>query len=194
MPASLTLLDRLPVTANGKLDRHALPDPAADDRRGRPPGSATERRLAGIWSEVLGFPVRVADRRFFELGGDSLSALRLVARLRLIAPRGGIGVADLLRDPTIAELAARIDAGAEAADEGLAPTVRLSAGQPESDRPVLVLFPGLLVSTREYEPLVAHLGPGRRRTASCAPPWWRRSGRCRRWPTSPTPMPSGCAA
>lgn len=160
VPASLTLLDRLPVTANGKLDRHALPDPAADDRRGRPPGSATERRLAGIWSEVLGFPVRVADRRFFELGGDSLSALRLVARLRLIAPRGGIGVADLLRDPTIAELAARIDAGAEAADEGLAPTVRLSAGQPESDRPVLVLFPGLLVSTREYEPLVAHLGPG----------------------------------
>ncbi len=160
VPASLTILDRLPVTANGKVDRNALPDPAADDRRGRPPGTATERRLAGIWSECLGFPVRVADRRFFELGGDSLSALRLVARLRLIAPRGGIGVADLLRDPTIAELAARIDAGSEAADaEGLAPLVRLSAGRPESGRPLLVLFPGLLVSTREYEPLVAHLGP-----------------------------------
>ena len=159
VPASLTLLDRLPVNANGKLDRNALPDPAADDRRGRPPGSATERRLAGIWSEVLGFPVRVADRRFFALGGDSLSALRLVARLRLIAPRGGIGVADLLRDPTIADLAARIDAEAEATDEGLTPTVRLSAGG-GSERPLLVLFPGLLVSTREYEPLVAHLGPG----------------------------------
>jgi amino acid adenylation domain-containing protein len=160
VPASLTLLERLPVNTNGKLDRNALPDPAADDRRGRPPGSATERRLAGIWSEVLGFPVRVADRRFFELGGDSLSALRLVARLRLIAPRGGIGVADLLRDPTIADLAARVDADAEAADEGLAPTVRLSAGGGGSGRPLLVLFPGLLVSTREYEPLVAHLGPG----------------------------------
>jgi amino acid adenylation domain-containing protein len=159
VPASLTLLDRLPVTTNGKLDRNALPDPAADDRRGRPPGTATERRLAGIWSEVLGFPVRVADRRFFALGGDSLSALRLVARLRLIAPRGGIGVADLLRDPTIAELAARIDAGAAAAEEGLAPMVRLSAGRAASGRPLLVLFPGLLVSTREYEPLVARLGP-----------------------------------
>jgi amino acid adenylation domain-containing protein len=159
VPASLTLLDRLPVTANGKLDRNALPDPAADDRRGRPPGNATERRLAGIWSEVLGFPVRVADRRFFELGGDSLSALRLVARLRLIAPRGGIGVADLLRDPTIAELAARIEAGAASAEDGPAALVRLSAGRPGSGRPLLVLFPGLLVSTREYEPLVAHLGP-----------------------------------
>ena len=168
VPASLTLLDRLPVTANGKLDRNALPDPAADDRRGRPPGTATERRLAGIWSESLGFPVRVADRRFFELGGDSLSALRLVARLRLIAPRGGIGVADLLRDPTIAELAARIDAGSEAGSGGgsdvagddLAPLIRLSAGRAGNGRPLLVLFPGLLVSTREYEPLVARLGPG----------------------------------
>ncbi|SDN69087.1 amino acid adenylation domain-containing protein [Methylobacterium phyllostachyos] len=159
VPASLTLLARLPVTANGKLDRKALPDPAADDRRGRPPGTATERRLAGIWSEILGFPVRVADRRFFELGGDSLSALRLVARLRLIAPRGGIGVADLLRDPTIAELAARIEAGGACAAEDLAPTIRLSAGRAGSGRPLLVLFPGLLVSTREYEPLVAHLGP-----------------------------------
>lgn len=159
VPASLTLLDRLPVTANGKLDRNALPDPAADDRRGRPPGTTTERRLAGIWSEVLGFPVRVADRRFFELGGDSLSALRLVARLRLIAPWGGIGVADLLRDPTIAELATRIEAGAASAEDGPAPMIQLSAGRPGSGRPLLVLFPGLLVSTREYEPLVAHLGP-----------------------------------
>jgi amino acid adenylation domain-containing protein len=159
VPASLTLLDRLPVTANGKLDRNALPDPAADDRRGRPPGTATERRLAVIWSEVLGFPVRVADRRFFDLGGDSLSALRLVARLRLIAPRGGIGVADLLRDPTLAELAARIDAGSDAAEDGPAPLVRLSAGRAGGGRPLLVLFPGLLVSTREYEPLVARLGP-----------------------------------
>jgi amino acid adenylation domain-containing protein len=160
VPASLTLLDRLPVTANGKLDRNALPDPAADDRRGRPPGTATERRLAGIWSEVLGYPVRLADRRFFALGGDSLSALRLAARLRLIAPQGGIGVADLLRDPTIAELAARIEAGAPPATEGLAPLVALSAGRAGRGRPLLVLFPGLLVSTREYEPLVARLGPG----------------------------------
>lgn len=159
VPAFLTLLDRLPVTANGKLDRAALPDPAADDRRGRVPGSATERRLAGIWSEVLGYPVRVADRRFFELGGDSLSALRLVARLRLIAPQGGIGVADLLRNPTIAELAARIEAGTCPDEDGLAPMVRLSGGRAGSRRPLLVLFPGLLVSTREYEPLVERLGP-----------------------------------
>ncbi|MGH1590407.1 thioesterase domain-containing protein [Methylobacterium phyllosphaerae] len=112
-----------------------------------------------MWSEILGYPVRVADRRFFELGGDSLSALRLVARLRLIAPRGGVGLADLLRDPTLTELAARIDAGSDSAEAGPAPLVRLSAGRAGSGRPLLVLFPGLLVSTREYEPLVARLGP-----------------------------------
>lgn len=160
VPARLTLLDRLPIQASGKLDRSALPDSNVDDRPGRPPGSDTERRLARIWSEVLGFPVEAADRRFFELGGDSLSALRLVARLRLIAPRGGIQIADLLRDPTIEELAARIDAGANLADEGLAPMVRLSSGRAGTGLPLLVLFPGLLVSTREYEPLIAHLGVG----------------------------------
>ncbi|MFK5595867.1 amino acid adenylation domain-containing protein [Methylobacterium sp. HMF5984] len=160
VPASLTILPGLPVTINGKLDRNALPDPAADDRRGRPPGTALERRLAAIWSEVLGNHVPVVDRSFFALGGDSLSALRLVARLRLIAPQGGIGVADLLRDPTIVELAARIEADAGASDDGLAPMVRLASGEPKSDAALLVLFPGLLVSTREYEPLVAHLGAG----------------------------------
>ncbi len=108
---------------------------------------------------MLGYPIRDADRRFFALGGDSLSALRLVGRLRLIAPRGGIGVADLLRDPSIAELAARIDAGASTDEDSLAPMVRLSAGRPGSGKPLLVLFPGLLVSTREYEPLVQRLGP-----------------------------------
>ncbi|WP_245930672.1 amino acid adenylation domain-containing protein [Methylobacterium radiodurans] len=158
IPASLTVLPRLPVGANGKIDRLALPDPA-EAGTGRRPGSATERRLAAIWSEVLGYPVEAVDCPFLALGGDSLSALRLLGRLRLIAPQGGIGVADLLRNPTIAELAARIDAGGAGAADGLAPMVRLAPGRPGSARPLLVLFPGLLVSTREYEPLVAHLGP-----------------------------------
>ncbi len=158
IPASLTVLPRLPVTPNGKIDRQALPDPAAEEA-GRPPGSATERRLAAIWTEVLGYPVNAVDRPFLALGGDSLSALRLLGRLRLIAPQGGIGVADLLRNPTIADLAARIDGGGAGDADGLAPLVRLALGRPGSGRPLLVLFPGLLVSTREYEPLVAHLGP-----------------------------------
>ncbi|MGU3540840.1 amino acid adenylation domain-containing protein [Methylobacterium sp. A54F] len=169
VPARLTILDRLPVTPNGKVDRKALPDPGAGEAAIRAPGTATERRLAGIWSEILGTPVMDAERPFFALGGDSLSALRLVARLRLIAPGGGIGVADLLRDPTIAALAARIEAGREedgqGADEGegggpgtLAPLVTLNAG--DAGSPLLVLFPGLLVSTREYEPLVQSLGAG----------------------------------
>ncbi|UMY16831.1 amino acid adenylation domain-containing protein [Methylobacterium organophilum] len=158
VPARLVVLDRLPVTTNGKVDRRALPDPAADEAPARAPEGPTETRLARIWSEILGYPVKAADRPFFECGGDSLSALRLVARLRLIAPQGGIGVADLLRNPTIAALAERIEAGrGETGGDALAPVVELSRGG-DSAAPLLVLFPGLLVSTREYEPLVAHLG------------------------------------
>ncbi len=192
VPANLTLLDRFPVTPNGKLDRAALPDPSADDRRGRPPGTATERRLAGIWSEVLGYPVATVDRPFFALGGDSLSALRLVARLRLIAPRGGIGVADLLRDPTIADLAARIDAGAVAGDEGLAPTIRLATGDPRSGKPLLVLFPvssSAPGNTSRWSPPSA---PARRPTASSAPRSSKPCAPSPRWQTSPPPMRGGC--
>jgi len=152
------VVERLPVTANGKVDRNALPHPEADARAARPPSSAIEKRLAGIWSEILGYRVEAADRPFFACGGDSLSALRLVARLRLIAPQGGVSVADLLRNPTIAALAERIEAGADG-ESGLAPLVRLSRGTGHGTEqgPLLVLFPGLLVSTREYEPLVEHL-------------------------------------
>lgn len=110
----------LPLTDNGKIDRKALlgltreldtgldavPDSSGDlDRTSTP----TERRLATAWAEVLGIPPARIDRQadFFELGGTSLSALRLAIRLKR-----AVSLADLTAHPTLADLARLVDARA----------------------------------------------------------------------------------
>ncbi|MGW2052206.1 non-ribosomal peptide synthetase [Streptomyces sp. NPDC001858] len=87
VPATFLRLDRFPVTANGKLDRRALPQPslAAGTADGRPPETDTEIALAGIFRDVLHLGDDVdlgVDNDFFRLGGDSISAARLVACAR----------------------------------------------------------------------------------------------------------------
>jgi nonribosomal peptide synthetase protein BlmVII len=82
IPSAYVLLDQLPRTAHGKLDRTALPDP--DLSRGgsaAPPRTSTERELAGLWHELLGVGSIGVEDNFFELGGDSLLVTRLHARL-----------------------------------------------------------------------------------------------------------------
>jgi amino acid adenylation domain-containing protein len=83
VPAAVVVLNALPLTPNGKLDRRGLPDPPpAAARADQEPGSATERLVAQVWSEVFGVPRVGVDDDFFELGGHSLLATRTVARLR----------------------------------------------------------------------------------------------------------------
>jgi amino acid adenylation domain-containing protein len=83
IPAAVVIMDSLPLTANGKLDRAALPAP---DRRERPPGlpprTELERRLCEVFAEVLTLPSVGTDENFFAIGGHSLLATRLISRIR----------------------------------------------------------------------------------------------------------------
>jgi amino acid adenylation domain-containing protein len=82
-PEALVVLDELPRTPNGKLDRAALPTPAAPPPRpARPPNSPLEAFICARYATVLGLPQVDPEASFFALGGNSLQAMRLVARLR----------------------------------------------------------------------------------------------------------------
>jgi amino acid adenylation domain-containing protein len=113
LPSELVLLDGLPLTPSGKLDRKALPEPVwGQGTRGAGPGAprtAAEELLAGLWAEVLGIEHIGAGDDFFALGGHSLLATQLVSRLRQV-----FGVELPLRllfeSHTLAELASRIEA------------------------------------------------------------------------------------
>lgn len=109
VPAAVVPIDRLPLTANGKLDRSALPDPPrtrpGDAFPATPPGTMLEHELVSVWEDVLGIsPVGVQDR-FVDLGGTSLQAFEILGRIeRLIERPVRPGV--LVEGPTIERLAA----------------------------------------------------------------------------------------
>jgi amino acid adenylation domain-containing protein len=114
IPAVFVALDRLPRTANGKVDLAALPAPrdlALDPAAERGPRTPTEERLAAVWRELLDLERVGAERSFFDLGGHSLLAMRLVSR---VSDTFGVDVPlrSFVEAPTIAGLAAAID-GAE---------------------------------------------------------------------------------
>ncbi|NBM14277.1 amino acid adenylation domain-containing protein [Streptomyces sp. GC420] len=82
VPSIFVVLERLPVTAGGRVDRASLPEPAFDDRRHRAPRNPTERVLAEAFADVLELDRVGIDEDFFELGGNSLRAIRLVGLIR----------------------------------------------------------------------------------------------------------------
>jgi amino acid adenylation domain-containing protein len=110
VPAAFVRIDRLPLSANGKLDRKALPEPGADAflaRAYEAPQGETEERIAAVWMDVLKLERAGRHDNFFELGGHSLLAVTLIERMR----KEGIQaeVRALFATPTIAGLASAAD-------------------------------------------------------------------------------------
>ena len=111
VPASIMLMDGLPLTRNGKTDRKALPKPVWETRAAEEfsaPATSTERRIAEIWTAVLGLERVGREDDFFTLGGHSLLAARVATQVRERC-RADVSVRALFELPTLAAFAARVD-------------------------------------------------------------------------------------
>jgi amino acid adenylation domain-containing protein len=110
-PAAIVVLPALPRMPNGKIDRRALPPPHAATAPGpiQVPMGDTERRMADIWSSLLGLPQVSADADFFDIGGNSLLATRLLSRIEASFGRK-VSLASLFKARTVQALARVVEA------------------------------------------------------------------------------------
>jgi amino acid adenylation domain-containing protein len=127
VPAALVEIPAVPLTAHGKVDRRALPDPVdamvPAERGSDPPRTPIEELVAGIWSEVLQVG-RVGRREsFFDLGGHSLLATQVISRLRAVVGVD-LPLRELFEAPTVGELASRIEAARSGPSSGQPPLRR----------------------------------------------------------------------
>ncbi|PRY22029.1 non-ribosomal peptide synthetase [Pseudosporangium ferrugineum] len=158
IPAVLITMDAFPVNPNGKIDVPALPRPAPPGRDATaPPRTGTERTIAAAWAAVLPEVTAAgADDNFFALGGNSLQALQVIARIRdTLGVR--LGVRTLYANPTLRELAAVVDGAAPArtAGEALVPLRGSGTLTP------LFCVHAIGGSAGPYTPLTALLDPER---------------------------------
>ncbi|WP_437277985.1 amino acid adenylation domain-containing protein [Sorangium sp. So ce375] len=152
-PSAFVLLHALPLTANGKVDRKALPSPAARRRREYvAPRTPVEETLAAIWADVLGRPQVGVEDDFFDLGGHSLMAIPLMHRIQQ-AFGGSLSLMAIFEAPTVAGLARLLDAGRPASS-----VVELRAG---GSRPPLFCVDPTGHHVAAYQGLADALGEGR---------------------------------
>jgi amino acid adenylation domain-containing protein len=130
VPSAVILLDKLPLNANGKVDRQALPSVEeagqAQQRAYLAPRTPVEEVVANIWAEVLRLPQVGADDNFFELGGHSLLATQVVSRVREHF-RVELALRSLFEKPTVVGLAAEIEASLEQAKQPVQPSIQRAA-------------------------------------------------------------------
>ncbi|WP_086730482.1 non-ribosomal peptide synthetase [Streptomyces carpinensis] len=164
VPTAFHWQDALPLTANGKIDRKALtalaernarPEPTTRSEgpggeHGDAPRTATERRLADAWSELLGLPRELIGRgdHFFDSGGTSLSAVKLT-----IALNRAVSLKDITRHPVLADLAALLDGTARQRTELLQPLAGAEGGR----ECALVCFPYAGGNAVNFQPMASAL-------------------------------------
>ncbi|MGW5731269.1 condensation domain-containing protein, partial [Nocardia beijingensis] len=109
VPATVMVIDAMPLTSNGKIDRKALPAPEfTSATRYRAPRDEREQALAGLYAEILDLTRVGIDDSFFDLGGHSLLATRLTSRIRAVLDVE-VPIRAIFEAPTIAELRIRLD-------------------------------------------------------------------------------------
>ena len=139
VPAAVVVLAALPLTANRKVDRKALPAPEGSPEAAYVmPRNEVERTIAEIWREVLRVERVGVNDNFFDLGGHSLLMARVHSRLREVFPDFALGLVDLFKYPTVGALAARLsgsegEAAAVPAVAGAASSAHASGGAPPGE-------------------------------------------------------------
>ena len=122
-PDFLIAIEEVPLTANGKIDRRALPDlqDIVADRPFRAPVTAHEKMVCHLFSELTGMPQVGLDDRFFSIGGHSLLAMKLISTLRSKTGEN-ISLQSFFANPTPAAIAQQLDLGSKK------PSMRLTKG------------------------------------------------------------------
>jgi amino acid adenylation domain-containing protein len=168
IPEAFVWLDALPLTANGKLDRAALPPPGASPPASgvrTPPANALEATIAEIWQGLLGVEQVGVEDNFFDLGGHSLLVIQLQRKLRA-ATGCELPIADLFQRQTVRAIAEHVAAlGGSGAGDAVqavqAPRSCAVAIQPEGALPPLFIIPGLSGEILSYGALGRALGQRR---------------------------------
>jgi amino acid adenylation domain-containing protein len=164
VPSSFVMLDALPLTSSGKLNRRALPAFAdlgsqqnGNDGEVAAPQTPLEQSLARIWSELLGVKAIGVNDNFFELGGHSLLAVRLFAHIeKRLGKR--LPLATLFQAPTVAQLAAVIQKDCTAAWSSLVAINPVKPAQQSGTKPPFFCVHALGGNVLEYYDLARHLG------------------------------------
>ena len=157
VPAVIVPVTDLPRTPGGKIDLKALPEPdwaGPDQQPSARPITPLQRRLATMWSEVLGVGRIGLQDNFFDLGGHSLLAVQLIARIQTVVDRP-LTLMDLFRHPTVEQLAQRLDEGQVCPSPEVVP---LREGR---DLPPLFCFDPDGTHVQAYRPLALSLEEGR---------------------------------